>query len=191
MPLPLIIFVISVRVVGARSGVEVDVEEFGAKADGKTECSFAFNAALRNVSGRGGGVVHARGQGTYIVAPILLQNHTELNIAAGTFINATRSCPAKDFPTLIYPRPAKCGGAESTNAYPCCSTVVMAANVHNFSMRGGGSIDGGGLSFDLPPYSHPRAPLLQFWMSSDAIVEDLKLYNSANTHVSPVFSQRM
>ena len=45
------------------TGVEVDVEEFGAVADGKTECSAAFNAALRNVSSRGGGTVHARGKG--------------------------------------------------------------------------------------------------------------------------------
>ena len=32
---------------------------------------------------------------------------------------------------------------------------------------------------------------MQFWMSSDAIVEDLQLYNSANVHMSPVFCQRM
>ena len=174
------------------TGVEVDVEAFGAKADGKTECSVAFNAALRNVSRQGGGTVHARGKGVYIVAPIILQNHTALEIAASTFINATRNCPAKDFPTLILPRPAKCGGAEPTaKTYPPCGTVFFAANAHNFTIRGGGSVDGGGLDFDGPPYTHPKGPLLQFWMSTDAIVEDIRLYNSANVHISPVFSQRM
>ena len=32
---------------------------------------------------------------------------------------------------------------------------------------------------------------MQFWMSSDAIVEDLRLFNSANVHIAPVFSQHM
>eukprot|EP01047_Picozoa_sp_COSAG01_P049119 COSAG01_NODE_4839_length_4694_cov_16.413058_2_plen_376_part_00 len=173
------------------NGAEVDVEQFGAKADGKTECSAAFTAALRNVSTRGGGIVHARGQGVYVVNPILLQNHTVLQISAGTFINATHNCPGNDFPTLMMPRPAQCGGAESTKAYPPCGTVLFAANVHNFSVRGGGSIDGGGVAFDNPPYTHPRGPLLQFWMSSHAIVEDLQFYNSANVHVAPVFSRHM
>ena len=173
------------------SGAEVDVEDFGAKADGKTECSASFNIALRNVSARGGGIVHARGQGVYVVNPILLQNNTVLQIAAGTFVNATHNCPGKDFPTLMLPRPAQCGGAESSKAYPPCGTVLFAANVHNFSVRGGGSIDGGGVAFDSPPYTHPRGPLLQFWMSSHAIVEDLNFYNSANVHVAPVFCQEM
>jgi len=37
-------------------------------------------------------------------------------------------------------------------------------------------MDGGGVAFDAPPYTHPRGALLQFWMSTDAVVEDLKLY---------------
>lgn len=127
----------------------------------------------------------------YVVNPVLLQNHTVLQIAPGSFINATRSCPAKSFPTLVLPRPPQCGGAESTAASPPCGTVLFAANVRNFSVRGGGAVDGGGVAFDTPPYTHPRGPLLQFWMSSDAVVEDLRLYNSANTHISPVFCQRM
>ena len=156
------------------TGVEVDVEEFGAVADGKTECSAAFNAALRNVSSRGGGIVHARKGGVYVVQPILLQNHTALQIAAGTFVNATTSnCPGKGFPTLVLPRPPQCGGPENTSTYPPCGTVLFAANVHDFSVRGGGSLDGGGLAFDGPPYTHPKGALMQFVMSSDAVVEDL------------------
>jgi polygalacturonase len=175
------------------TGVEVDVEEFGAVADGKTECSAAFNAALRNVSSRGGGIVHARGKGgVYVVQPILLQNHTALQIAAGSFVNATtRNCPGKGFPTLVLPRPPQCGGPENTSTYPPCGTVLFAANVHNFSVRGGGSLDGGGLAFDGPPYTHPKGALMQFVMSSDAVVEDLRLFNSANVHIAPVYSQRM
>ena len=148
------------------SGAEVDVEDFGAKADGKTECSAAFTAALRNVSTRGGGIVHARSHGVYVVNPIELQNDTVLQIAAGTFVNATHNCPGKDFPTFMLPRPAQCGGTGSTKAYPPCGTVLFAANVHNFSVRGGGSLDGGGKVFDAPPYKHPKGALLQFWMSS-------------------------
>jgi len=137
----------------ASVGAEVDVEDFGAKADGKTECSAAFNAALRNISQRGGGVVHARGKGVYVVQPIVLQNNTALQIAVGTFVNATRNCPGKGFPTLMLPRPARCGGAESTASYPPCGTVLFAANVHNFSVRrderqtgGGKEESAGGLS---------------------------------------------
>jgi len=176
----------------AYAGVEVDVEEFGAKADGKTECSAAFNAALRNVSSRGGGIVHARAKaGVYIVKPILLQNHTALQVAAGAFLNATHDCPGQDFPTLMLPRPPQCGGPLNTSTGPPCGTVLFAANAHNFSVRGGGGLDGGGLVFDTIGKPHALAPLMQFWMSSDAIVEDLRLFNSANVHIAPVFSQRM
>ena len=73
--------------------------------------------------------------GVYVVQPIVLQNNTALQIAVGTFVNATRNCPGKGFPTLMLPRPARCGGAESTASYPPCGTVLFAANVHNFSVR--------------------------------------------------------
>ena len=173
------------------SGVEVDVEEFGATADGKTECGAAFTAALRNVSSRGGGIVHARSKGTYVVNPIQLQNHTVLQIAAGTFINASTHCPSPSFPTLMLLRPPQCGGTENTSSFASCGTVFFAGNAHNFTINGGGSVDGGGVAFDLPPYTHPRGSLLQFWMSSHAIVEDLKFYNSASVHIVPAYCQHM
>lgn len=167
--------------------VDVDVEDFGAKADGKTLSSPAFNAALLNVSARGGGTVYARAQGVYIVGWIELRNHTTLHIAPGTFVNA--STRREDCLPQKQPIPAECGGTYFNNN--TCGNVFTARNAHNFTIRGGGTVDGGGLTFDTPPYTGPRWALLSFYMSSDAIVEDLNLYNPSAWFLLPNFCQRM
>jgi hypothetical protein len=47
--------------------VVAQVTDFGARPDGTTDCAPAFNAALRAVGERGGGVVHVP-RGTYLLA---------------------------------------------------------------------------------------------------------------------------
>ena len=73
----------------AALAMDVDVEDFGAKADNKTLSSVGINAALKAVSARGGGVVHVRAKGTYRAARVELQSHTELRIGPKTVLYAS------------------------------------------------------------------------------------------------------
>jgi hypothetical protein len=52
---------------GIALDADVDVEAFGCRANGKI-CTEEFNFAVGNVSAAGGGVLHARGPGAYLVA---------------------------------------------------------------------------------------------------------------------------
>merc|ERR1719487_2868951 len=123
------------------SALEVDVEDFGAVADNKTLASQAINAALLNVSARGGGVVHARAKaGVYRVARIEMQSHTELRIASGTTLYASDN--KTDWTPRTLAAPKACGGD-----YVETSTrggVFSAVRQRNFSITGGGHINGGG-----------------------------------------------
>merc|ERR1719456_538858 len=123
------------------ASLEVDVEDFGAVADNKTLASNAINKALLHVSARGGGVVHARAKaGVYRVARIELQSHTEFRIASGTTLYA--SDRAKDWTPRTLAAPEACGGdyvEHSTRG-----GVLSAVRQKNFSITGGGHINGGG-----------------------------------------------
>ena len=89
--------------------IEVDVEDFGASADNATLSSIGINAALKNVSERGGGVVHARAHGgTYRVARIELTSDTELRIGPVTTLYA--SDKESDWTDRTVEVPPKCGG---------------------------------------------------------------------------------
>ena len=96
---------------GVAHALEVDVEDFGAKADNETLSSVGINgnAALQHVSANGGGVVHARAKGAYRVARIEMKSHTELRIDPDSVLYA--SDRAKDWTDRMIEVPEKCGGA--------------------------------------------------------------------------------
>ena len=94
---------------GVAHALEVDVEDFGAKADNQTLSSVGINAALQHVSSNGGGVVHARAKGAYRVARIEMKSHTELRIDPDSVLYA--SDRAKDWTDRTVEVPAQCGGA--------------------------------------------------------------------------------
>lgn len=176
--------IVACYVICEASAVEVDAEDFGAVADNKTLASDAINAALRNVSARGGGVVHARAQGLYRVARIELQSHTELRIAKGTTLYASDS--AEDWTPRVHAAPEECGGDYVQN--DTRGGVFYAIRQKNFSIRGGGHINGGGAVWNT---DSKRNHFLVFTSCSDVLVEDLRITNSSQWTLRPMFSQRL
>ena len=65
------------------------MEAFGAKADGVTFSGDAFAAAITACSNAGGGTVHARGGGAYIVGGVQLKSHVTLSIATNSSVLGT------------------------------------------------------------------------------------------------------
>jgi len=167
------------------AALEVDVEDFGAVADNKTLASDAINKALLHVSAKGGGVVHARAKaGVYRVARIEMQSHTELRIASGTTLYASDN--KKDWTPRTLAAPEACGGD-----YVETSTrggVFSALRQKNFSITGGGHINGGGAVWNNDP---KRSHFLLFTDVSDVVVEDLLITNSSQWTLRPMFSQRL
>jgi polygalacturonase len=165
--------------------IEVDVEDFGAKADNKTLSSVGINAALKAVAARGGGVVHARAKGTYRVARVELQSHTELRIGPKTVLYASDA--EEDWTDRAVEVPEKCGGAGIVqNATR--GGVFFAVRQSNFSITGGGTVNGGGAKWNNDAR---RAHFLEFFFCSDVVVEDLTIKNSSQWTLRPSYSQRL
>ena len=165
--------------------VEVDVESFGAKADNTTLSSEGINEALKHVSGLGGGVVHARANGDYRVGRVELQSHVELRIGPESRLYA--SDRAKDWTPRTVEVPPKCGGAGIVqNATR--GGVFFAVRASNFSIAGGGTVNGGGAKWNNDAL---RAHFLEFYFCEDVVVEDLTILNSSQWTLRPSFSKRL
>ena len=167
------------------AALEVDAEAFGAVADNKTLSSVAINAALRNVSAQGGGVVHVRAAGTYRVARIELKSHVELRIGPSTELFA--SDDARDWTDRAIEVPPRCGGAGIVqNATR--GGVFFCLRESYFKIAGGGRVNGGGAKWNNDAR---RAHFLEFFFCSDAVVEDLTITNSSQWTLRPSYSQRL
>ncbi|KAJ1456489.1 pectin lyase fold/virulence factor [Pelagophyceae sp. CCMP2097] len=164
----------------------VEAEDFGAKADNQTLSSEGINAALKHASSAGGGIVHVRGRGTYRVGRIELQSNTVLKIGPKTLLHASDN--KKHWTSRTVQVPAKCGGAGLVqNATR--GGVFFALRAHNFSIGGGGTVNGGGAVWNND--FEMRTHFLEFFFCSDVVVEDLTITNSSSWTLRPSFSKRL
>lgn len=156
----------------AASTSEVDVEQYGAAADNLTLCTSAINAAITAVSARGGGVVHARAPGSYLTGRIEMQSHVALKIGPRSTLQS--SGDVEHWTPRLAIAPPACGGSFVENR--TLGGILFAAGARNFSISGGGTVDGGGLAFN---HNHNHSHMLVFYSASDAIVEDLTLRHAS------------
>jgi polygalacturonase len=162
----------------------VDVEDFGAKADNKTLSSPAINAAIKKVSASGGGVVHCRSAGSYLVGRIEMQSHVELRISPSSMLQA--SDKKEHWTPFKYTAPPHC--EDSTVTDSTRGGVFRAVEAHDFSITGGGKVDGGGFVWNN---DDKRAHFLEFYQCHDVVVKDLTIRNSAAWTLNPKYSQRL
>ena len=66
---------------------ECNVMDYGAKGDNKTEDTAAVIAALLACNGKGGGTVVV-GAGTFLIRPVQLPSHTDLELQPGSTLTA-------------------------------------------------------------------------------------------------------
>ncbi|MCO6009388.1 glycoside hydrolase family 28 protein [Actinoallomurus purpureus] len=107
------------------------ITDFGAKGDGTTDCTRAFEAAISTCARRGGGHVVVP-PGRYLTGPIRLRSHVDLHVSEGATI-AFSTDPAKYPP--VYTR---WQGIECYNYSP----FIYAYGARNIAISGTGTLDG-------------------------------------------------
>ena len=112
-----------------------DVTKFGAKADGKTDNTAAFAAAVTACNKAGGGHVVVP-SGTYVTGAIYLKSNVDLHLNSGATLKF--SGDASKFPTVL----TRYEGIECMNHSP----MIYAFGEKNIALTGSGTLDAGGTS---------------------------------------------
>ena len=149
-----------------------DVRAFGAKGDGVTKDTAAIQAAVDSCA-QSGGVVELS-SGTYLSAPIVLKSRIMLQLDKGATLQG--SADHADYP-------------EKTEfRAPGLQSLVSATNAENITIRGEGTIDGGGESWweqsrafkdsGVLGSEHTRPRLVVFDHCKHVTVEGVTIQNS-------------
>ena len=77
------------------------LNRFGAKSDGRTDCTAAFRNAIGQCSKAGGGKVVVP-PGTYLTGPIHLKNNVNLEVSEGAIIKFSQN--PKDYLPVVFSR---------------------------------------------------------------------------------------
>ena len=192
-----------------------DVEEYGAKADGKAFSGDAFDKAITACSSAGGGVVHARG-GVYITGNIQMRSNVILSIGGQSSImgSANASHWTRKQSELVFP--PECDGPNlmltpcvppgSSEDYTCSFPRVLspgprgglfwASQASNFTIRGppnsplgrGPVVSGAGEHWNHDPL---RSNMFTFAQCTDVEVTDLSVIHSSAWTLVPIFSKRV
>ncbi len=114
----------------------VSVVDYGAVADGFTDNSDAFNAAIVHVSEKGGGKVIVP-RGMWITGPILMKSNINLEVQEGALIMF--SDDYEKYPLVKT-------SFEGLDTYRCLSPIY-GKGLENIAITGKGVIDGSGGSW--------------------------------------------
>jgi polygalacturonase len=123
------------------------VEAFGAKADGGTDCTAAFAAAVAACHQAGGGRVVAA-QGIYRTAAIHLLSNVNLHIATGSTLSFYTQ-PERYLPAVF----TRWEGMEMMGYSP----LIYAYGQQNIAITGGGTLDGNANDSTWWPWKGPNA----------------------------------
>ena len=109
-----------------------NIVDFGAVADGKTNCSDAFKKAILQCSADGGGVVLVP-KGEFLTGSLHLESNINLHLEEGAVIKFSTN--PKDYTPLVFTR---WEGVECMNFSP----LVYAFGKENIAITGKGTLDG-------------------------------------------------
>jgi unsaturated rhamnogalacturonyl hydrolase len=113
---------------------EFPITDFGAAADGKTDCTDAIRQAIAACSQAGGGRVTVSSAGIYLTGPIQLKSNIELCVSEGCTLQFITD-PARYLPVVW----TRWEGTECLNYSP----LIYAFEQENIAVTGGGTLDGG------------------------------------------------
>lgn len=108
------------------------LNRFGAKADGRTDCTDAFRRAIDECSKAGGGRVVVP-SGTYLTGAIHLKSNVNLEISRGAIVKFSQD--PKDYLPVVFSR---WEGVELFNYSP----FIYAFEQRNIAITGAGTLDG-------------------------------------------------
>lgn len=115
---------------------QVDIRDFGAKADGETLNTEAINNAIKVVSEKGGGKVVIP-EGLWLTGPVVLQNNVNLHVEKNALV--LFSGDADLYPLVR----TSFEGLDMLR----CQSPISAMNAENIAITGDGVLDGSGDSW--------------------------------------------
>ncbi len=150
------------------------ITRFGAVADGVTKCTNAIQKALDAAAEAGGGVVTVP-PGMYLTGTLHLRSRVCLDIQPGATLLA--SPDIGDYPEMTW--------GHNKDRQP--HHFIVASDLSNVTIRGGGTIDGSGPAFwheQEAPNQWIKArqrrpsPMLEITRCRDVRISDITLTNS-------------
>jgi len=160
----------------------VDPRKYGAKGDGTTDDAVAIQQSIDMCAQNGGGIVVLK-NGIFLSSPLALKTGVYLKVEAPAVLKAVSYA---DYP----------GANSGSKSKP--APLVGARNASHIGVFGNGTIDGNGQDWwrtqgwqgeDLPKLKIAnevnRPYLVNFINSSDIIVKDITLQNSAQFNLVP------
>jgi len=118
------------------------ITDFGAVADGKTDCSDAIRLAMKACNENGGGQVIVP-EGTYLTGPIHFRDHVNLHLEKGSRLLFSRDL--KKYLPVVH---ARFEGNDLMNYSP----LIYAESVRNIAITGQGTLDGNADSANWWPW---------------------------------------
>lgn len=153
--------------------------DYGAKGDGSTLDTAAFQAAIEASSARGGGTVYVTA-GRYRIGTLVFRDNINLHLEAGAVLLGSQD-PA-DYPVT----PNRWEGVEQKTHSP----LIAGNNLINVAITGRGVIDGQGeywwRRYDEKSLDYPRPRLIGFADCSNVLIEGITLTNSPAWTINPV-----
>ena len=111
---------------------DFDLKRYGAKGDGRADCTDAFRAAIAACSKVGGGRVVVP-VGSFLTGPIHLQNNVNLHVSSGATVKFQQD-PKRYLPVVF----TRWEGMELMNYSP----FIYAFEQENIAITGRGTLDG-------------------------------------------------
>lgn len=150
-----------------------NVRDFGALGDGVTLDTEAVRIAVKECSTEGGTILFPPGK--YLIGSIKLESNVDIYIQSGALILG--STDIKDYEEYI-PQ------MKSYNDYFLKHSLFYAEKANNISIRGEGTIDGQGSSFNITTNKKPdryknRPFVIRFVQCKNVHIENITLKNSA------------
>src|SRR5262245_17614985 len=160
---------------------EVDVTTHGARADGTTDCTAAFRAAIESCLKAGGGRVVVP-NGRFLTGPIRLRSNVNLHLADGATIAFSQD-PSLYLPAVL----TRFEGVELMNYSP----FIYALDETNVAVTGRGTLDGQADAQHWWSWRTGQAPartkLLQ--MAADGVAPEQRVFGDGASRLRPNFIQ--
>lgn len=161
-----------------------DITSFGAVADGKSLCTYAFKAAVDACREKGGGTIYVPA-GEFLTGAIHLCSNVILYLEAGSRLLFS---PNKENYPLLFTR---WEGAECQVYSP----LVYGKDLRNVSITGRGIMDGQGECWwemhRNKTLEYPRPRFISFERCDNVLIEGVTLINSPAWTINPLCSENV